>query len=106
MEFKTHNEKEIDANGTYLQGYIHVPFSKLVKIFGEPKRVRGEGCKVDAEWQIEYPDGYVATIYNYKDGVNYLGENYGIHVEDITEWHIGGHNQIVVEYIQEDVYSD
>jgi hypothetical protein len=68
----------------------------LVKVFGEPNCV-GDGYKTDAEWCISV-DGKVATIYNYKNGKNYLGDE-GYDVEEITTWHIGGFDSSVVKEI-------
>ena len=50
------------------------------------------GCKVDAEWGILF-DGVIFTIYNYKDGINYLGEVEGIPTQFITDWHLGGNDK-------------
>jgi hypothetical protein len=89
MKFKTHNTG-VDfnkLNGTCLQGYVDANYADLCEKFGEP--TDSDGYKVDAEWLIEFADGTVATIYNYKDGKNYCGEE-GLDVEDITDWHIGG----------------
>jgi hypothetical protein len=82
--------KAVDANGTSLMGEITCSYEKLRKLFGYPER--GDGYKVDAEWSIKFEDGTIATIYNWKDGKNYNGAK-GKNVEDITIWHIGGHNQ-------------
>jgi hypothetical protein len=97
MNFQTHNQKDVDVNGTSLIGYIDEDFAKIKKLFGKPSK--GDGYKVDAEWEIEFEDGMVATIYNYKDGKNYLG-NSGTPKTKIREWHIGGHNEDVLERIQ------
>lgn len=84
-------EEAFDASGgTSLQGYVEAAYDDLVRVFGPPDE--GDGVKVDAEWALLSEDGSVATIYNYKDGVNYLGADEGTPVEDITEWHIGGHS--------------
>lgn len=87
MNFK--KGKASDADGTCLQGFISVPYDMLVKVLGEPHS-DGDGYKIDAEWILKFNNGTVATIYNYKDGPNYLGES-GTPVEDIVDWHIGGH---------------
>lgn len=84
-----------DANFTSLQGYITTDYSTLVSLFGEPDG--GDGYKTDAEWTITTPHG-VATIYNYKDGKAYNGED-GTPTEEIKEWHIGGNNTDVVPFI-------
>lgn len=85
--------------GTHLQGIVDIDFARLEEIFGEAYRIEDDGGKVDAEWCIEFDDGTVATIYNYKDGVNYLGDSEGLAVEDITEWHIGGRSPRSLELI-------
>lgn len=79
-----------NVNGTGLQGYINTSYADLVGCFGEPT-YNGDGYKVDAEWAITFADGVVATIYNWKNGRNYCG-HLGLDVENITNWHIGGHN--------------
>lgn len=88
MKFVTHNDKEINSDGCSLVGKIDVDYETLVKLFGESLGGSADD-KVLAEWGIEFEDGTVATIYNWKDGKNYDCEN-GKDVEDITNWHIGG----------------
>lgn len=83
--------KAVDINGTSLMGEITCSYQKLCKIFGHPEH--SDGYKTDAEWAIKFDDGTVASIYNWKDGKNYNG-NDGLNVEDISNWHIGGHSQI------------
>lgn len=75
------------VNGTCLQGYVYANYTDLVECFGQPEE--GDGYKVDAEWVLQFSDGVVATIYNYKDGKNYCGDE-GLDVHDITDWHVGG----------------
>ena len=77
-------------NGTSLQAHVNTTYSTLVRTFGKPHS-DGDACKVDAEWVLLFADGTVATIYNYKDGKNYNGDE-GLAVEDITDWHIGGND--------------
>ena len=97
LNFVTHNDKNIECSGTHLQGYIESKFEKLVLLFGEP--IRGDGYKTDAEWEIEWNDGVISTIYNWKDGKNYCGDD-GSDVEDITEWHVGGFDKNAVSYVE------
>ena len=97
MSFETHNTAPISAIGTCLQGYVTSDYSNIVRVFGEPTEC--DGYKVDAEWVIQFSDGKIATIYNWKNGKNYCGDD-GLDPEDIKEWHIGGKSTKVVSRIQ------
>jgi hypothetical protein len=105
MKYTTHNDTSkghrININGTCFQGYITCTYEKLVQLFGEP--TKGDEYKVDAEWIIRFPcppdevsdqdnDGIVCTIYNWKNGKAYCGEE-GEEVVNIAEWHVGGHSK-------------
>ncbi len=83
-------ERQMEVTGTGLSGYVDCSYKQLVDLLGEPNN-EGDSYKVDAEWAIEM-NGKILTIYNYKDGKNYNGEN-GLETEDITEWHIGSHGR-------------
>jgi hypothetical protein len=100
MEFSTHNQKEINISGTSLVGSIQCSFAQLKKVFGEPSK--GDGYKTDAEWEIEFKDGTIATIYNYKDGKNYCGSK-GIAKTKLTDWHIGSFDIRAVSYIKKEL---
>jgi hypothetical protein len=86
------------GSGTCLQGEIDISFAELVEKFGESGET--DGYKVDAEWKLKFEDGGVATIYNYKSGKNYNGEE-GLETEDIRDWHIGGCDRKAVERVYE-----
>lgn len=78
-----------DVGGTSLQGYIeNISYHKLVETFGQP--FGGDGYKIDVEWAVKFSDGTVATIYNWKNGPNYCGED-GIDPKYIRTWNVGGH---------------
>ena len=83
-----------ELNGSHLQGTITAtPYHTLVKIFGEPHDYRGHrGEKIDVEWMLKFADGTVASIYNWKYGINYL-QNSGTPVEQISQWNVGGHSR-------------
>lgn len=87
MTFKTHNDADIEINGTSLQGEVDASYKELCDLFGSHHD--GDGYKVDAEWYVQFEDGTVATIYNWKNGRNYCGES-GQDLEQIRDWHIGG----------------
>lgn len=97
MNFTTHNTTEIDINGTCLQGEITAGYHELVSLFGEPHE--GDGYKVDAEWDVQFEDGTVATIYNWKDGNNY-NEGSGTPTDKINNWHIGGMHKRSADKVQ------
>ena len=89
------------AVGTSLQGYISAKFSTLGFTFGKPTEIENayEGDqKVDVTWVITFSDNEVATIYNYKNGKNYLG-NEGQNVTSMTEWNVGGTSPQVVKRV-------
>lgn len=79
-----------EGNGTHLQGYINTTYGNLLEIFGEPTALESEDGKVNCEWVIEFEDGLIATIYDWKEGEIPV---------DFYDWHIGGHSSEVVERI-------
>ena len=87
QEFKLiDNEKSWGSS--YMGMLGDVDYDAIVAQFGKPN-VESDDLKVDAEWRIQFDDGSIATIYNYKTGKNYLGDE-GNEVENIRSWHIGG----------------
>ena len=84
-----------EIDGCSLQGYMDISFDEIEEILGKPN-MEGDPYKVDAEWGIRFKGtGEVATIYNYKTGRRYLGDE-GLDVRDIRDWHIGGHSKKIV----------
>ena len=84
-------------SGTSLMGEIHATLDELIATFGNPNSA-GDEYKTDVEWVIDTLDG-IATIYNWKDGKNYCGEE-GKEIGNITNWHIGGHDKAVIAHIE------
>jgi hypothetical protein len=80
-------------------GTIVTRYDLLVKTFGNPHKYVLDGAKVDVNWIIQFEDGTIAIIYNYKNGINYLGM-YGIPVEEITNWQVNGENSRCVDLIE------
>ena len=88
IEVQTHNDGNIDVNGTCLQGYVHGPGQQLVEKFGEPLLGWAQD-KVEYEWNlyIESDSGYVpVTIYSWK---NYGEKSF----EQIRVWNVGGREE-------------
>jgi hypothetical protein len=82
--------KDACMNGTSLQGKIVTTYARLVEMFGEPDFTNGD--KVTAEWCLEFEDGTVATIYDWKYGETPMGE---------AVWNIGGKNSEAVYRVYE-----
>ena len=80
MKFTT----EADVNGTSLQGYMPAYLHQLIEVFGEPE---GGGDKTTVEWCLEFEDGTIATIYDWKEYETPMG---------LHQWHIGGKNKDAV----------
>lgn len=101
----THNDiidgqmVDININGTSLVGYLECSYQQLTDAFGEPKEFGYDDYKCDAEWSLEFANGEVACIYNWKNGKNYLGEE-GELTDKITNWNVGGVSSDVVELIE------
>lgn len=98
MKELTKNEMK-KISGTRFRGYIETTYDELVARFGEPYIAPRDDHKVDVEWIINTPHG-VATIYNYKNGRSYLGEN-GLTLEVMDEWHVGGKNDESYDWVMQ-----
>ena len=96
--YSTHNEKKVDFMGTSHVGTVNCDYNKLVALFGEPDF--GDSYRSDAEWDIEFHDEAktVACIYNWQNGINYLGRD-GTDTPFITSWHVGGKTQRALELV-------
>jgi hypothetical protein len=76
-------------NGTSLQGYVLTTYDTLVELFGEGI---GPGDKTTAEWVLEFDDGTVATIYDWKEYETPMG---------LYRWHVGGKQRTVVAMVED-----
>ena len=96
--FKTHNDdKSISAGGTSYKGCMQISYNHLVNVLGEPSKA--DEYKTDAQWIIRFRDKTIATVYNYKNGKNYLGSE-GTATVDILDWNIGGTTPKVMDKIK------
>jgi hypothetical protein len=73
-----------ETGGTWLQGHIVTTRASLTEVFGEPTRY-DEGDKVTVEWGLQFEDGTIATVYDWKRYEEGTPELY----EEIT-YNIGG----------------
>ena len=93
MQFKTSKDTDL-LKDTFYQDSINISYEELVKLFGEPL-IYGEeeNSKTRAEWIIEWEDGGITTIYDWKSEY--------IPVEDVVDWHVGGVNNKAAEYLHD-----
>lgn len=84
VNLPTHN-----INETHLQGYVKTTLDDLIQTFGVPQ----EGFdKSTVEWSLQFEDGIVATIYDYKEDTT---------PKYLYDWHIGGHTSLAATRIGE-----
>jgi hypothetical protein len=76
--------------GSGLVGFVETTYAKLVKCFGEP--APGAEWKVTAEWRIEFEDGTVASIYDWKVQKT---------PKQTYDWHVGGNGKAAVLRVAE-----
>jgi len=86
--------KGANVNMTGLRGYVEANLGELCEVFGKPDHGPNDHNldKTTCEWHLKFEDGLVASIYDYKVGYTPMGT---------YEWHIGGHEDVVVSRIQE-----
>jgi hypothetical protein len=89
------NHEASDSNGTHLQGDVTATKRDLKGLLGKPLfESFYADDKVLTEWIIEFKDGMVATLYDWK-----LDEP--LQMDDNYAWHIGGHKKEVVERVRQ-----
>ena len=88
MKYITHNDMDINIDASHLLKHINADYTLLCKLFGQPWSPPDH--KVDAEWKVEFEDGVKVSIYNWKNGKNFLGWS-GTPTEDIAGWSVGGY---------------
>ena len=82
------------TSGTSYQGSVMTSLTSLKNILGAPSVTYADiDSKTRNEYLIEFDDGLVATIYDYKEYRAYDDD-------EIIEFHIGGFNALPVTRIQ------
>ena len=93
LEVQTHNDGNINVNGTCLQGYLNdTQGQQLVEKFGEPLLGYPED-KVEFEWNLLI-EGEPITIYSWK----IYGQK---SFEQIRVWNVGGKNKQVLDLLRQ-----
>lgn len=83
-------------DGSSLMGDINVDYNVLVEVFGAP--IICDGYKSQVEWRVLFNDGTIARIHDWKE--------YGVPVEDIVEWSVGGYNKKAVNNVLKAISMD
>lgn len=88
---------DVDTVGTSLRGHIVARKSDLIDAFGEPTWDEPSGDnKVTVEWAIQFDNGVIATIYDWK--------RYELGTPDLfeeIEWNIGGNDFDAASLVKE-----
>jgi len=83
--------------GTFFVDNLVATYDDLVKVFGKPYGPSSDG-KTRFNWVLEFGDGTLATIYDYKhppfDGSSKI------------VWHVGGHNNAAWRRVISRFYQD
>lgn len=82
-----------DITGLTFQGAVTASYDELEAAFGPPRGGSPDG-KTRAEWWLRFPDGCLATIYDWRHREP---------VEDVREWHVGGHNSHALEHVRKEL---
>lgn len=85
------NSNDASVNGTSLKGYVGTTYDNLVKLLGEPLQGSSDG-KTTCEWILEFEDGTVATIYDWKQKET---------PKDHFYWSVGGHSHRALEQVKQ-----
>jgi hypothetical protein len=91
------------ANDTSRQGEVTSTLRTLTEIFGTPQ-FHFPVYKTSTEWTLQFSDGTIATIYDWKR-VDEDGEDAedAPGLDETVNWHIGGFDRRAVELVLEAV---
>lgn len=93
MKFTTN----ADVVGTSGQGYVFdVTRAQIESVFGAPTYETEDWEKVTVEWSIQFEDGTIATIYDWKRYEDDLGTP---EMDEQYDWHVGGTAWRAVEIV-------
>jgi hypothetical protein len=81
-----------DSWGTCLQGTLRIGYDEIMQVMNKHNIQAHKGSddgKTDVNWYGKFSDGRIFTIYNWKNGKAYLGDQ-GLDIQRIRDWHVGG----------------
>jgi hypothetical protein len=85
---------DANINGTSLKGYVIANYDELFDAFGQPDDGPNDrdADKVTCCWRLQFEDGTIATIYDWKESETPLHRYY---------WHVGGKSSDAVELVHQ-----
>jgi len=83
------------ASGTSYQGEVQATLRTMIKIFGEPNSVGSD--KTTCEWTLQFENGTIATVYDWKRDEYGIGE---IDLDARVDWTIGGFDNDAYEQVR------
>lgn len=84
------HDPDANIHNTSRKLTINASYDRLVSLFGEPEWSQDDDNPVQAHWAIDFSDGEVLTIYDWKESQP---------VEGVTQWNVGGHNMMAASRI-------
>ncbi len=84
-------------SGSHYVGEVQTTSSQLKRAFGSPHIIEPAALdgKTRVEWTIEWEDGALCTIYDWKCSP--------IPVHLVDEWHVGGFSKEVVDRVEKEL---
>jgi len=98
---------DVEVIGSHGQGTIDATFAELKHCFGNPRGSHDDN-KCDAEWNIKFGSGNlveIATIYNWKNGLNYCGAERGLRLCQMTSFSVGGFSKNALRLVESVVHD-
>lgn len=90
-ELIRYSTEDVSIGGTRRVGTVRASRKELRRHFGEPS---GGYPKTTYHWAIRFPDGTVATIYDYHKSNRHASE------DETVKWSIGGKNAEAAELLE------
>ena len=102
METNFLNSENVISNGTSLIGSVDVSYRKLVNVFGKETFGMSGDKKSQCEWNLQFNDGTIVTIYDWKVNKKYCGKE-GLSKSKVKDWHVGGFSQHALDLVKKEL---
>ena len=71
---------------------VEATVNEMKEVLGNVMYYGIKDDKIQHEWEMEDENGYVFTVYDWKEYRQYSND-------DVIEWHIGGHNKSITDNV-------